>query len=66
VTEEKQFIRWMALVTFLIFGVAKGIPAALILAVPEPLPPLAMETQRSIFRGWLEPRETFAGFFVFV
>jgi hypothetical protein len=56
-TEEKQFIRWMAFVTFLIFGVAKGIPAALILGIPEPMPKLARATEVAIVEAWEGPRE---------
>lgn len=55
--EEGQFIRWLVFVTCLIFGVAKGIPAALILAIPEPLPSPAAATADAIWLGWDLHRE---------
>lgn len=54
-TDGKQFLRWMAFVTFIIFGIAKGIPAALILGIPEPLPKLARATEVAIVEQWEGP-----------
>ena len=51
-TENKLFLRWMLFVTLLIFGIGNGIPAALTLAVPEPMPKLAPATELAIFAEW--------------
>jgi hypothetical protein len=53
--EEKTFVRWMVLLAFMFFGIAKGIPAALILGIPEPMPKLARVTEVAIVEQWEGP-----------
>jgi hypothetical protein len=55
--EEWQFLRWLAFVALVFFGISEGMPAALILAVPEPLPKLAESTQAAVRKSWTGPRE---------
>lgn len=54
-TDTRQFVRWLLFVTVLIFAGATGIPAALSLTVPEPLPDLDYEQSARVWEVWEGP-----------
>lgn len=56
-TDTKQFVAWLLLVGVIIVGGGNAVGAAVVLALPEPLPELSPVTGDAVIRNWSYPRE---------